>query len=357
MTGRPIAGLLLGTLVAAGLALAGCSGGVVVSGAVQAPKELPKPGYHYRSTVDKGPCPYMGRFVPEGTDEEAIDEVAAQQTTCSKFIKCQPVDVSPRSREQYLYMSSSAAAELGVPSVASVRATSDASTLVRVHYTEKAKFIGVIDDVEGFRQCCFCQPESCTGQYIGEFIGGSGMVFTYVGQEGQAGIEGAAPDAAGQLIVRDGYVWRMSDTFEDGFFGFKTTRNAYSVADPMKTPPQCPTAKFFVGVSPPADSEALARRLAEEDASKKVAHYLGRLVIDGKTETSLTDQQKGMVTESVKSEAKLTLKAASIVKSLDFVRYEVGEHPSQAGTTYECHVLAKLPQEREADVIRVLAAP
>jgi len=236
-----------------------------------------------RASFDDDPSTYIGRFVPDNAGADAIDESAAFQSRCSRFIKFRIVGAGG-SFEQRFNASAGVQGNLGVKpyGTASAKYSSEAGLLVK--YTLKKKMIGELADADAFYKCCEAAPDQCTGRYVGEFLLGEGTVSQFAGSSTDIKASGEYKVATADFAFKDGVAWKRVTEFKDVYFAFRTagSKPTTSGSGPcdagdtwVRQIPSSLDGKYFVGTSPLSGMETQARDLAMNDARVQVVKYLG----------------------------------------------------------------------------------
>lgn len=246
-------------------------------------------GVHVRASFDTDPSPYIGRFLRAGDDDPS--ETAAMELACSRYITPRVVSAGGVERDELLWASTEAAANLGIPPAYRLSASASQGVAVRVQYTETLKMQHEITDAAGFEACCAAAPEQCTDRFVGELIGGTGRVWYAVGSAAELGASGLATAAAGDVEVKDGRVWRAGLRFPTPvYFAFTVADNVHQdivVAsgdcdDPAlgwdDQPPRSTRGQYFVGTSRLLPDEPGARDDALRDARAQAARWVAEAV-------------------------------------------------------------------------------
>jgi hypothetical protein len=301
-----------------------------------------------RASFDDDPSPYLGRFVPNDIAVEQTDENQGVQTRCSKFIKFQEVNAGGNF-DEYYNSSTSGGVSLSVPGVAGGKISAGAQSTVRVRYQLKKKLRAVVEDQEGFDQCCTQDAAQCPDFIIGEFFYGTGEVLQAVGNSTDFGADGIYSAVSGELEFKDEVAWKRSSTFEDLYFAFRKQRmRTGQVAGGAGDPNDCawaynvPTSldgKFFVGVSPPAASEGDARNLAMRNARQQVVQFLGEYI------TSAMKTRSSAVEGILEDESVVSAVAEGLVSKVKDQRWCAPESSSSPrGQMVSVKVLAFFPE-------------
>ncbi len=308
----------------------------------------PRDGVYLRASFDDDPTHFMGRFLSNELAAGEIDENRGVQTECTKFVTYKEVN-SSGSFDEYYNSSTEVSANLGLSEAgaAAVGATGEGSvghqsgTSIRVQYDLTRKLVANVEDPAGFEACCNAAPGNCTNKYIGEFWYGKGQLYEKSGSATNVGADVQAAGGGGDLSVADGFVWRKGTNFENVYFAFRVVdRVATDDCGWATQLPKSNDGQFFVGVSPPAPSEDIARQMAMQHARTQAVQYLGDNI---KTETT---NVSSVVDGYIQSENVIRTAAeglASYVKDDRYCGVETTDTPE--GQKYSIKVLAFFPKE------------
>lgn len=251
----------------------------------------PREGVYLRASFDDDPSMLIGRFVSDGVATNDIDENRAVQTQCSQFIKYKEVRAAGEFNEYY-QSSKSAKASLGIESTmtgtpnAKAGFGNEQGTEVRVQYKLTKKIVAHIEDHAGFTQCCEAAAGACSGKYIGEFWQGTGTLYQQTGRA--TGFDAAA--TTGDVVtiagnhgnadvqIADGWAWKRAMSFDDMYFAFRVMDAEITGCAWADRPPRSELGQYFVGISPPAATEDIARNYAMRNARTQVVNYLGEYI-------------------------------------------------------------------------------
>lgn len=310
----------------------------------------PREGVYLRASFDDDPSMFIGRFVSNNVSAGDVDENRAVQTQCSQFIKYKEVRAAGEFNEYY-QSSQSAKAALGIESTmtgtpnAQAGYGSEKGTEVRVQYKLTKKLVAHIEDHAGFTQCCEAAAGACSGKYIGEFWQGTGTLYQQAGRAtgvNAAATTGESVTIAGNhgdasLQIADGWAWKRAMSFDDMYFAFRVMDAEISDCSWADRPPRSELGQYFVGVSPPAATEDVARNYAMRNARTQVVNYLGEYI---QTQTTTRASLQGYLDdEDIVSAAAEGL--ASRVKDERYCPAERLETPE--GSMYLVKVLAFFP--------------
>ena len=315
----------------------------------------PRTGVFLRASFDDDPTHFIGRFIANGSSEDDIDENRGIQTECSKFVTYKDVKASGQF-DEYYNSSTDVKGGLGInPGGQAVDAVTgggdgnfshSSGTTIRVKYDLTRKLVANIEDPAGFRACCDSSPDNCTDSYIGEFWYGSGQLFERSGRQTGGDADVNLPQGQGGIEVADGWQWRRSTSFSDVFFAFRVTNRTAGGDDCAwaNRPPKSNEGQYFVGVSPDAPSEDIARTMAMRNARTQVVQYLGEVI------TATSSNNASVIDGYVKSENVVNSVAegvASFVKDDRYCPAEKVETPE--GVKYIVKVLAFFPEEKQKE--------
>jgi hypothetical protein len=336
-------------------ALAACGGASPLAAVPPTPTGLglpaPSRSIQLRASFDRDPSAYIGRFVPDSVADGDVDENAAAQTRCSKFIKPKTVDAE-QDVDETMYVSRKASASLGLPVVASVSASSDSHDTVRVHYSVTKKMEAEVD-ADGLAQCCKADSSQCSRRYIGVFVMGTGDVLQTARDSAQVGADLKVPrpiSASGDYRASDGS--RKKTSFKEVYFAFLTQATGGVQAQAgggasdcswCDTLPGSLDGKYFCGVSPEAPDESAARTLAMRAAREQVVQYLGQSISVKSTTTSSALAKALEDHEVVRAVAE---GIASQVKDEKWCKERI---PTPDGEKVRSKVLAFYPKSAEDD--------
>lgn len=356
--------LALGVGLVAPVFATGCSGGNIdrpdQAQFQQGPNLAgPRDGVYLRAAFDDDPSMFIGRFIADGVEGDQIDENRAVQTQCSSFIKYREVRAAG-TFDEYYNSSSSVDASLGMSTAVPTAPGGDASvsnqrgTTFRVQYELNRRLVAYIDDHEGFTQCCETAIGGCSGYYIGEFWAGTGTLYQNTGRSTDVGVQGSGgPEIAGvgyqadgNLEVADGWVWRRGMTFDDLYFAFRVMDVEVGGCAWIDRPPRSDDGHFFVGISPPAATQDMARTYAMRNARTQVVQYLGEAIA---TQSASRASLEGYLDDEVLV-ATAAEGIAARVKDDRYCPAETLETPT--GVKYISRVLAFIPNEELDDAQR-----
>ena len=245
-----------------------------------------------RSSFDADASPYVGRFVPQGT--RALDDAAAMQLACSKYITTRFVDGGGVKMVETFQATTEVGARLGVPLLVDAKGSGSGSQQVRVEYTLTGKLIADITDPAAFAACCKATPDQCTDRYVGEFLQGTGAVLTASSRKVEAGVEAshAASGTGGDVSVKNSADWNKTVEFPNPvYFAFKVTKTPFNLqtsACPtwVTTPPPTTDGLVLVGRSKEVKTDDAARKGALSDAEKQLWKATGASIHDAGTDAA-----------------------------------------------------------------------
>ncbi len=231
---------------------------------------------YLRNAFDMDPSSYIGRFVTDG--DQNLDEASGMTMTCSQYITHRFVEGGGVQYNEILNVSSSVAAQVGVPILASAKGEYSKTGSVRVQYELTGKMLSEINDPEAFAACCREQPDQCSRRYIGEFLQGKGVVYTEMEKGASVGGEGINPTTGvkGGGEFSHGTQWQRGIEFPNPvYFAFKVNKTPYNEVseckDWMMPVPSSAEGTYFVGVSGEESTEERARRKAKKSARWEAA--------------------------------------------------------------------------------------
>ncbi|MBM75333.1 MAG: hypothetical protein CMK59_08020 [Proteobacteria bacterium] len=234
----------------------------------------PSSNVYLRNAFDMDPSSYIGRFVADG--ENNLDEASAMSMSCSQYISHRFVEGGGVKYNEILNVSSSVAAQIGVPIVAAGKGSYGSTGVVRVQYELTGKMLSEINDPDAFAKCCKEKPDQCTHRYIGEFLQGKGAVYTQVQKGSQVKAEGIDPTSGvkGGTSFSHGVEWERGIEFPNPvYFAFKVNKTPYAeyeqCGDWMNTVPESNEGSYFVGVSELEATEEKARKSAKKSARRE----------------------------------------------------------------------------------------
>lgn len=311
--------------------------------------QAPKKSVYVRASFDDDPSPYIGRFLPTGISTDQIDENAAAQTRCSKFISYKELKAGG-TFDEVINASTGVAASLGVAAVGNISASAGSKAGVRVTYKLTKKMRAEIKDPDGLDRCCKAAVDQCSDLMIGEFLGGTGEVYQFAGSESGVKAAGRQGLNSGDFDFKSGIAWKRASTFDGIYFAFRTQAarlggSAKARPDDCSWANSVPTSldgTYFVGMSQPAMSEAQARDYAQRNGRAAVVRYLGEFI-----QTS-TGSTSSAVQGFLKDESKVSTVAKGLarkVKAEKFCPAERQETPD--GLMYVAKVLMFFPKAEE----------
>ena len=224
----------------------------------------PSSNVYLRNAFDMDPSSYIGRFVADGDNN--LDEASGMSMSCSQHISYRFVEGGGVKYNEILNVSTSVAAQIGVPLIASAKGGYGSTGVVRVQYELTGKMLSEVEDPDAFAQCCKQQPDQCTHRYIGEFLQGKGAVYTQAQKGSQGKGEGIDPSSGvkGGATFSHGVEWERGIEFPNSvYFAFKVNKTPYAeyaqCSDWMNTVPESSEGAYFVGVSDLEPTEEKAK--------------------------------------------------------------------------------------------------
>jgi hypothetical protein len=305
----------------------------------------PTSNFYIRTTFDKDPTGYLGRFVSD--DAEFPDESAARQTRCSSLIDYKMIDAGGVTYDEVMSAGGGVLAGLKIPAVDSISFGVSSETGVRATYTLTQKMVAQIDDPVAFEACCRESPTNCSSQFVGEFIEGTGELWMahsqFVGVRFLEKLQSRLPvdvEASGE------YNWTRSREFSEPIYF------AYKLVDVPKVdckalvnnPPRSDAGLYFGGMSDPAVSERYAKDKAMDNAREQIVKYVAEeLQIDINQLTSVSAADGSMSGDETTMISRFSEGVTSRVRAEMFCETEVVETPD--GPKYTASVLAFIPKE------------
>jgi len=317
----------------------------------------PRQGVYLRASFDDDPSHFIGRFIASSVEADDVDENRGIQTECSKFVTYKEVNASG-TFDEYYNSSTTVRGGLGISNPASkampagVNAPEGAAglehgsgTSIRVKYELQKKLVANVEDPAGFAACCDSSPDNCTGIYIGEFWYGHGTLYENTGAQTGASVGVSATQGQGNLEVADGWAWRKATEFKDVYFAFRVMdRIAADDCAWAQRPPKSADGQYFVGVSPPAPTEDIARTAAMRHARTQAVQYMGEFI------NSSTMNSSSVIQGYVESENVVTTAAEGMANFVKDDRYCAPEQiETPEGVKYKVTVLAFFPEEKKQE--------
>ena len=336
-----------------GFVLVACGkSGVVAPPPGVGPTVSPQANVHLRNAFDADPTVYLGRFVP--SDAVDLDETSAMPSRCSTLLTPTRIDGGGVVYDETFTASQAAALRIGVPGVAGGSAEAQRGAVVRVRYALTEKMVAHPSDPAAFEDCCKAAPDQCTERYVGEFLAGTGAVYYEVTESAGVEAQGVAAAAAGDVELRHGTAWKRAIEFPNPvYFAFKTTENRFApVAQGgcgpwTEAPPRSTQGQYFVGISPPVDTESEARDLALTSGRSQAVRYVAESVEAGRITTTSTVGEIGALTGALDSEARVVTAAAGIASLVKDESWCIAPEPTPDGNRYIAKVLMLLPRADE----------
>ncbi len=202
----------------ASVGLLGCGGRPSVAMTDELTPQSPVNRY-IPTSFGADPTPYLGRFVPDGTPRNEIDETMASKLTCSQYLKIVRVNGAGMESREEVTLSAAAAASLGLGGIGAT-ARGAASRQALMSYRLKEKWIADVADPAAFEACCRSAPDQCTSSYVGEFLVGTGKlsICDSASVSAEGGVAGLGAQANGSQRRCDDRIFA-----EDVAFAFKLT--------------------------------------------------------------------------------------------------------------------------------------
>lgn len=324
-----------------------------------------KPTVFLRATPDSDASSLIGMWLPDEIADEDLDESSAQRTRCSDFIKLRKIP-GGGDVEEVVTASTGASAQLGVKSIAHLSADRTTGDALRIKYNGIEKLVAQVD-TKGLDDCCRINPNQCTRRYISTVVMGDGQVYAATetndnfGADGQGSMQGVPVD--GSVMYKDGYKWERKVTFQHQYFAFQVQRNGFTGEANTGTGqtrsnscewanhvPESLDGEYFVGTSPQAPSEDVARDYAMRSAREQVVKYLGEWITSGENSIRTTSGDTAALTSSLDDKKVMESMAqgvARMVKDREWCPAQQIETPK--GNMQVVKVLAFFPHsERNA---------
>lgn len=315
------------------------------------PTVAPPANVFLRNSFDTDPSRYVGRFVADS--EVAIDESNSIPRACSRYVTSSVIEAGGTEREELFRSSSSAAASVGVPVVASGDASGAREAAILIKYTETKKVVSSIADPAGFATCCADSGNQCSGRYISEFIEGTGEIYYSLGTEAQLKASGGYQSLAASVEVKNGMVWQRATRFTNPvYFAFKVSPTGTAVPTGASTAcppdwsasvPKSDKGTYFVGVSDPIKSEREARDIALLQARKQAVEYLGQQLKSGTNIVTHVEGDVSALDALYASNGSLEAAANGISQYVAAERWSVCKEPGEDASYYKAYTLAMLP--------------
>jgi len=344
--------------------VAACSG-VQHSGEDYAPTVIPKPNFFLRTSIDQDPSVYLGRFIADDTSPDSIDDSAAMQLTCSEFFTVKKIPAAGVEYDEYFQAGTAASASLGIPQM-QLAVSAERVRAVRVQYTATEKWVAHLEDPAGFEACCKQAPDQCTGWYVGEFLAGTGAIYTVAKEKSQAGASGNIKGVPADAELKDGIVWRRSVVFKQpAFFAFKRTQNRYHGGaaggdhceyDYDNKVPRSSQGSFFVGVSDWLKSERVARSQAMLDARRQVIRFIGEQIKQGAIGRETTGGNVEALETQLSDDAFVERASQGLARFVKDECWKVKEQEGPDGWRWQAKVLAFVPKDQVAAAAAALDA-
>lgn len=266
-----------------------------------------KPSIFLRITPDGDASDIIGAFLPDDVPDAQVDESSAVRTRCSQFIKPKRVPASGEYQE-VAAASSGAAGKLGVKSVAKIDMGGQAAEALLVRYALIEKMQADVDE-DNLQRCCADAPDQCSKRFIAGALLADGNYYAATEASSGAGLDSKALEnlpVDASVVYESDMKWERKVQFKRQYFAFSTRRSvsgglnnsdAKSVAAAEAADAACAWANkvptsldgmYFVGVSNPLPSEALAREDAMRNARDQVIKYLGEYLAEAQMSATKT---------------------------------------------------------------------
>lgn len=248
----------------------------------EGPSAVPLSTLILRNSFDTDPTEYIGAFVMQ---EGAVpDEARAARLACSNFVSWKEVGGGDVQMKDVFTASAGAALKLGVPPVAGVDAGAQRSVSLLVQYTATKKWQAVVEDPAGFATCCATYPDQCRSTYVGDFLGGTGKIYSEVVASARGKGGGASGTVGGEVVAYGGKQWTYVNEFPNEVaFAFKLkdaplprpSDDPICQTDWRRNVPNDTRGHWEVAVSDVFPDEAGARADAWDKAALQVAKWCG----------------------------------------------------------------------------------
>jgi hypothetical protein len=321
----------------------------------------PTAGVYLRSGFDTDPSAFLGRFLPAGQPE--VDESNGMTTRCSALVSYRKVGGGGVTYIEQVTVSTAVAARLGVPLVASVEGGVARTSSVRVQYKLLNKLVADIPDPVAFESCCKAAPDQCTDRYISEFYEGVGSVQYAKATAVHGKVKGVVQTVAVGAEASRGVEWVQSTSFDQPvYFAFKTSPNAFAGAGAapcgswMDAPPKSTQGSYFVGVSPPAPTEAAAREAALRDARLQTVAWAQTAIQAGSLTVELDEAGRAGLLQRLSETRTLETASAGVASLVKDESWCITPQATPDGTMVTAKVLAFLPASEHGQAARILSA-
>lgn len=314
----------------------------------------PRRNVFLRATFDQDPRHLMGRFIQKGKERDGLDEDMSVQSKCSKYITSREVRANQTVVEKF-NASNEVEASVGfdpgkikeltqkanIPD-AEVDVDNERDSGLVVEYTVTRKLISEVSDPEAFEACCDSDSRACSNLYIGEFIAGTGSVYVKNNLATGVGAGGGAKGIGAKTRVHNGWTWAKSTSFEDSYFAFRVY-DTYLVPDNWEDEiPFRDGGQYFVGVSPEAASEDIARDMAMRHARTQAIKFIG-------TQIEASSKSTGdMFNGYTEDERVVKESAEGIAKFLKGRKYKTERIETTKGWKWKVKVLTWFPESSYA---------
>ena len=306
----------------------------------------PNSNFYLRTSFDKDPSMYLGRFILDGS--ETIDETAARKSQCTELISIRYIDAGNVLYDEVMKADVSLGAQLKIPGVDSISVGANQNYGVRTTYTLNKKMVADIEDPYAFEKCCRESETNCTSRYIGEFLEGSGSLWSahsqFVGVKFLDKLQKKLPvdvEAHGE------YNWVKSRVFDENiYFAYKITElPKFDCNALIDKPPKSSDGLYFGGLSDPMKSERHAKEKAMDFAKEQMVRYIAEdlqieITEDSTVGAGPSGEYSGGENRSVTRYAQ---GITSKVKADLYCPTEVVETPD--GPLYTARVIAFIPNE------------
>ncbi len=317
----------------------------------QAKKRIPPPewvppssNFHVRAAFDTDPSVYLGRFIP---DEAAVpDESAARKTSCSQYIDHREVGGGGVEYDEVFAATTDVALSVGVAQTdLKVGGEGGASASLRATYTMTRKLVADIADPVAFASSCRSSPDECTGRFVGEFLEGTGSIWTARSSSAEAKVLKALESVGLDVGASRGVSWARSRTFSQPvYFAFRVTEVPEVDCEALvNNPPKSENGTYFGAVSDPMPTERIARDMALASAREQAVRFLGESIAMGSFSETVIGGSAGQAAIRFDDQQFVERAAVGVAR---FVKDELScieTSPTPDGVRYTARTLGHMP--------------
>ena len=235
----------------------------------------PNSNFYIRTSFDKDPSMYLGRFILDGSN--ITDETAARKSQCTELISIRYIDAGNVVYDEVMNADNSLGLQLKIPGVDSISVGANQNYGVRVSYKLNQKMVAEIDDPYAFEKCCRESETNCSTRYIGEFLEGTGSLWSAHSQfVGVKFLEKLQKKLPVNVEAHGDYNWVQSRLFEENiYFAYKISElPTFDCNALIDKPPISQEGLYFGGVSDPMKSERHAKEKAMDFAKEQIVRYV-----------------------------------------------------------------------------------